>query len=503
MNKALCFLTILLCASLSSVYAQAFGQIEHDETDTAIQVDYGRGFTAQIEIKSNLFQLTHVEFSDAPERDRRTDYTLINNFPFGATNFLDGTGVRFGFNGDRFGGAFSINKNGIGGIRAWVGFLDNKLRVSAGNDIGYSFADAQGAGAGLRVYDDHVRNIGEGEAENPTIDSNKNPDNITGGRGILFEIGLDHVTIALAAGGNLGDITRNMGSVLMVRSGTFTQEAVYGHSMHYGVNIGNKIGNIAKINTAYIFRSEKQESMYEFNASIGQIIPRRPDAHVMTHQFGTYGSLYPFRDDSLGITVGYAGVIERYLDEFLVGATTVQPKVFKSGINLAARYKLGQLTLRTDHNYSFWTDKNYRIFNLHKPHVDLRDWGLMSADTVAADMADVYHGFLWNGLGASYRFTQTLEGSVYARNLARVDEAAQLRMFNNYFSVELRSTFYISPSVEAYMGLVFEHTGRRTSRELSATVGEFPAAFTPRDTFDSRTMVQIPIGLTVKLQYDP
>ncbi|MCL2600062.1 MAG: hypothetical protein FWD88_02645 [Treponema sp.] len=502
MNKIVILFAVALFASAGIVHGQAFGSVDNETADTAVQVDYERGFTAQIEATSNLFQVTDVRFSDAAERDRRTDFTMIDNFPFGATNFLDGTSVRFGFNGDWFGGAFSANRIGIGGVRAWVGFLDNRLRVSVGNDIGYSFADAQGAGAGLRVYDDHVRNVGEGEAENTTVDSNKNPDNITGGQGVLFEVLLDPITIAFAAGGNIGDLTRNIGSVLMVRTGTFTQEAVYGHSMHYGLNIGGRIGDFARVNTAYIFRSEKQESMYEYNASVGRIVPRRPDAHIMTHQFGLYGSLYPMRDDSLGITVGYAGVLVRYLDEFLVGAPTVQPMVLKNGINFAARYRIGDLTLKTDHNYSFWTDKNYRIFNLHRPHVDLRDWGLMSADTVAADMADVRHSFLWNGAGASYRFTQVLEGSVYARNLVRIDETPQFRMLNNYFSVELRSTFHLGQSVEAFVGFVFDYTGRSTSRDLSATVGEFPSAFTPRDTMDSRTMIQVPIGLTVRLQRD-
>jgi len=498
MNRVLGLLPILFCVSLPAVYSQAFGSVDHDTDDTRIQVDYDRGFTAQIETKSNLFQLTDVSFSDALERDRRTDFTLIDNFPFGGTNVLDGTGVRFGYNANRFGGAFAVNRNGLEGVRAWVGFLDSRLRISAGNDIGYSFADSQGGG--LRVYDDHVRNVGEGEAENPTVDSSRNPDDITGGRGVLFEIALDPVKIALAAGGNLSDIAKNIGSVLMVRSGTFTQEAVYGHSMHYGVNLGGKLGNIARLNAAYIFQSEKTESMYEFNASIVGIVPRRPDAHVMTHQFGLYGSLYPLRDDSLGITVGYAGVLVNYLDEFLVGADTVQPLVLKNGVNLVARYRVGSLTLRTDHNYSFWEDKNYRIFNLHRPHVDLRDWGLMSSDSNAADMADVRHSFLWSGVGVSYRFTEMFEGSVYARNLVRVDETPQFRMLNSYFSVELKSTFYLGPSVEAFMGLVFDYTGRSVSRELSATVGEFPSAFTPRDTFDSRTMVKVPIGLTVKLQ---
>jgi len=498
MRKKVVLLPVLLAAFLVPVYAQVFGDVDHDAEDVVIGIDYDRGFTAQIEIRSNLFQVTDVKFSDAEERDRRTDHTLINNFPFGGTNILDGTTVRFGYSTDRFGGAFSLNHEGLSGIRAWVSFLDGRLRISGGNDIGYSFANTQGAPAGLRIYDDHVRNVGEGEAENPTVDSNKTPDDITGGSGILLEIMLDPVTIAIAAGGNLAD----HGRVLMVGSGVWTQEAVFGHTVRYGINIGSAIGDIARVNAAYIFESEKNQSQFTFNHALGDIVATRADAHIMTHQFGLFGSVYPFLDDTLGITVGYVGVLVRYLDEFMVDFETVMPTVLKHGINLAARYRVGELTIRTDHNYSFWADRNYRIFNLHRPHVTLSDWGLASRGTIADSFADVNHSFIWNGLGVSYRFTDTFYGSVSARNLLRIDETPQFRMLNNYFAVELRSTFNFGSSIEAFVGLVFDYTVRSTSAELSDRVGEFPPAFDARDTRDTRMMVQIPMGLTVRLQRD-
>jgi len=496
MNKKITFLQLLLAVFLMPAYSQMFGEVEHDEADTVIGIDYDRGFTAQIETASNLFQMTSVTFSDEQERDRRTGYNLINNYLFGNTSIINGTVVRFGYNANWYGGAFSVNKNGIGGVKAWVSFIDSKLKVSAGNDIGYSFADSQGAPAGLRIYDDHVRNVGEGEVENSTVDSNKNPDNITGGKGVLLELNLDPLTIAFAAGGNLAD----MGKVLMVRSGTYTQEPVFGHSIRYGINAGSKISNLAKVNVAYIFESEKTESQFTYNSAMDNIIAMRADAHIMTHQFGFFGSIDPLKNNSLGLTAGYAGVLVQYLDEFGVGSRTVMPQVLKHGINLAARYKTGNLTIRTDHNYSFWTDRNYRIFNLHKPNVSLRDWGLVSADTVNELWGEVQHSFLWNGFGVSYRFTPGFESSISARNLLRIDETSQFSMLNNYFSVELRSTFYFGSSAEAFMGIVCNHTARATNETLSARVGEFPAGFTPKDTFDTRFTLQIPIGFTVKLQ---
>ena len=500
MNKKITFLPILLAVFLSPVYAQMFGDIAYDDAGTVVGVDYDRGFTAQIETRSNLFQMTDVRWSDAAERVNRTNYLLFNNFPFGGTNVLDGTVVRFGYNAERFGGAFSVNQNGIDGVKAWAQFFNNRLRITAGTDIGYSFANTQDAPAGLRVYDDHVRNIGEGEAENPTVDSNKTPDDITRGRGVLLEIFLDPITIAIAGGGDLAD----MGRVLMLRNtnNPWGQVATFGHTIHYGINIGGRIGDIARINAAYIFESNKDETQFTHNSALDAVIATRADAHVMTHQFGLFGSVYPFRNDSLGITLGYAGVLVRYLDEFGVGSRTVMPQVLKHGINLAARYSLGDLTLRMDFNYSFWIDRNYRIFQLHRPHVDLRDWGLVSSATVADRWGDVRHSFFWAGLGASYNFTDALAGSISARNLLRIDETSELRMLNNYFAVELRSTFKFGSSVEAFLGVVFDLTTRSINETLSAQVGEFAPAFTARDISDTRFVVQIPMGLTVRLQRD-
>ena len=493
MSKRFAFLLALFVVCLVPVYGQVFGEVGRD-ADDAIDVDYERGFTAQVELESRLFEMTDVRFSDAEERDRRTDHTLINNIPFGGTDW-GGTHVRFGFNVDRFGGAFSVNRNGLGDVRAWVNFLDGRLRITGGNDIGYSFANTQGGN--LRVFDDHVRNVGEGEAENPRVDTYKSPDDITGGEGVLIEVMLDPITIAIAAGGLV-----DTGRVLMTSSGVWTQEAVFGHSIRYGLNVGGRIGDIARVNVAYIFESERDETQFTFNHAAGEVVAIRPDAHIMTHQFGLFGSVYPFRNEALGITVGYAGVLVRYLDEFSVDSETIMPTVLKHGINLAAQYRLGNLTVRTDHNYSFWSDRNYRIFNLHRPHVSLADHGLASRGTIADSFADVNHSLLWNRVGVSYRFTDVFEGSVTVRNLLRIDETPQFRMLNNYFLVELRSNFNLGSSVDVFVGLDFDYTMRTTSAELSDRVGEFPAAFEVRDTRDTRLRVGIPIGLTVRLQRD-
>jgi hypothetical protein len=500
MNRKVLFLPVLLALSTGLVYAQAFGNVDYDKAEAVIEVDAERGFTAQVETNTNLFQMTSVKFSDEKERFLRSGYSLVNNYPFGAINILDGTNVGFAYNDDWYGGNVSLNSGGLGGIKAWIGFWDNKLKISAGNDIGYAYADSQGADAGLRVYDDSVRNTGEGEKENESIDISKNPDNISRDQGVLLEFDLNPIKIALAGGGNFIDMSKNMGNVQLIRTATYEQEPVYGHRLQYGLNIGVKIGDFAKINGAYILQSEKNETLYEYIQASKEIKPKQADTEITTHLFGAYGSVYPLGNDTLGITVGYAGVLVQYLDEFSADSATVKPQIMKNGINLAARYKNDKLTVKTDHNYSFWVDKNYRIFNLHKPYIDLKDYGLKSADTNAADFADVSHSFLWNGIGVSYNFTPVIEAGIYARNLIRIDETSTYRMFNDYFSVELKSTFRFSPMVEAYMGLVYQYTGRVTSKELSEGVAEFSPGNTAKETNDVRNMIQIPIGFKVKLQ---
>jgi hypothetical protein len=158
------------------------------------------------------------------------------------------------------------------------------------------------------------------------------------------------------------------------------------------------------------------------------------------------------------------------------------------------------LTVKTDHNYSFWSDKNYKIFYLYKPDAQrMKDYGLLAKANDASDVSEVSHSFLWNGIGAAYNFTDVIEGSVYARNLLRTDETPEYKMVIDYFSVELKSTFRFSPNVEAYAALVYRYTGRSVSESLPAILGEFGTG-APKETTDSVNMFQIPIGLTVKLQ---
>jgi hypothetical protein len=486
-----------------AVFPQSFGSVDNDKADTEITIDNQKGFTAQIDVDTNFFQATKTTFGDAEDRYHdqnlhRTESFLIDNYPFGGFNILDDTNASFGYNGNWYGGSLSVNKDGLGGIKAWLSFMDGRVKISAGNDIGYGYADSQGADAGLRVYDDNVRTNATAETRgNPTVDSNRNPDNITQDKGILFEFDMDPLKIAIAGSGNIEDMSKNIGSVISA----LNDDPIYGHSFQYGANVGADIGGgLAKVNGAYILQSVKQAGQYEHSGSADKIIARGADAETWTHLFGVYASYYPWSDDRLGITLGYAGEYVKYLDEFAVNSKTTMPGVLKHGLNLAARYKTDKLTVKTDHNYSFWLDKNYTIYNLYKPDGKIfQDFGLLADTNSNSSMADVTHSFLWNGIGASYLFTSVLEGSIYTRNLLRTDEAEDYKLMTMYFSLELKSTFHLGASVEAYAGVTWRYTGRTASEGLARASGEFgnnPA----RGTNDTVNMIQVPIGFTVKLQ---
>jgi hypothetical protein len=497
--KKLSLCGALLALGVWTVFAQSFGSVDNDKAETETVVDTQKGFAAQVDVDTNLFQMTQTEFSDAEKRYKRTNSFLINNYPFGGFNVLDDTNVAFGYNGDWYGGNLSVNSGGLGGIKAWLQFFDGKFKVSAGNDIGYGYADSQGADAGLRVYDDHVRtnNDGKNDDDDESVDSSKNPDNITQGKGILFEFNLDPFKIAVAGGGNMTDAAKNIGSVMSASN----NDPLYGYNFQYGLNVGGKIGAVAKMNAAYIVQADKDETQYEYNAATNRIIATGPDAETWNHLFGVYASFYPWSNDSVGITLGYAGVFTQYLEEFSIKSETAMPRVFKNGVNLTARYKTDKFTIKTDHNFSFWSDKNYKIYYLYKPDAQrMKDYGFMAKTNTASDVSEVLHSFLWNGIGASYKFTPVVESSIYARNLLRIDETPQYKMTINYFSLELKSNFHISSQVEIYGGITWRYTGRTVSESLPQVLGEFVGSNLPHGTTDYVNMIQIPIGLTVKLQ---
>jgi outer membrane receptor for ferrienterochelin and colicin len=231
----------------------------------------------------------------------------------------------------------------------------------------------------------------------------------------------------------------------------------------------------------------------------GEFGPLNADAEVYTHSFGLYASLTPFKD--LGVTLGYAGIYTKYLDEFL-GSTrvieTLVPYVLKSGLSLNARYQgIPNLTLRTDHNYSFWADMDYRIFEI--PQVG--NMGLISSASAAA-YADVTHLVLWNGLGATYNFNEHCSLEIYLRNLYRDDRAEDFVLTRNQFVVEPKLTWKIDDRFSMWAGVSWELLVDTVSEELNkrgAKSNVFVSGNAPIETRDTTQVIKVPLGVNLKL----
>jgi hypothetical protein len=455
-----------------------------------------RGFTATVDFDTNALLLRKKSYSDEADRQFAHSITTIENFPFGGFDYLEDTSVVFKYDSPYYGGNLTLDdKDGIGGIKIWVKPV-SLFKITAGNDIGAGYADSLEADPGMRIY------TGVTPEE---WDASRDPDNITQDKGILLELLPGPFTLAAAGqyynGSNLSldvDSTQNEHTKWVDVS-----QQEYG----YGARVGYQIGEWGKANASYVGQySNVGSNNYRLNRD-NQAVPGFANSEVFTHMFGVYASMTP-PVEGLAFSLGYDAVYTRYLDEFYRGGTemikTLVPSVYQNGINLNLRYKgIRKLTLRTDHNYSFWTDRDYRIFGLS----GRGNYGLES--TVEGEaLVNVDHRLLWNGLGAAYEFTDVFKLSLYLRNLYRSDTAAQSggdawQITRNKFVVEATATYKIGASVELSAGVTFETTRTFMSKEVSGQLGgqgSFTTWASPREITDVETVIKIPVGITMKLQ---
>jgi hypothetical protein len=178
---------------------------------------------------------------------------------------------------------------------------------------------------------------------------------------------------------------------------------------------------------------------------------------------------------------------------------TLVPVVYKNGINLNVRYSdlIPGLVLRTDHNYSFWNDKNYNVYGL----TSLVDFGLFSqADS--AGYGDVDHLLLWNGIGAAFDLTSRLTIEFYARNLYRQDSAKaggmEYKLSRNQIFVEPKLIYKFNSQVEVFAGLSWESTVTVASEALNKQgLNAFKPGAAIKETSDTVNVIRIPMGLTM------
>jgi hypothetical protein len=341
-----------------------------------------------------------------------------------------------------------------------------------------------GADPGLRIYNGSVPRDWA---------VYKNPDNITQDEGLLLEGFFEPLTVALAG---------KLHSSIVVpkavpNSGLLKWEDAEDRSFQYAARVGSKIGNLGTVNGSYILQYRKTSGNYDF---LGQeLVAVKPDAEVYTHLFGIYTSVKPAED--LDLTIGYAGIYTKYLNEFYrIGKSveTLVPAVLQNGINLNARYTgISKLSLRTDHNVSFWIDRDYSIFGI----TGWEDSGLLS-QSGGATSAELGHLLLWNGAGAAYELTRTLELSIYVRNLYRSDTASNggtvYALVKDQLVFEPKLTFKPNEHIEMYGGITFQRTATNASEGLNNQGLNSFIGVSPRATADAENVIKIPIGIMIK-----
>jgi hypothetical protein len=455
----------------------------------------GKKFTATIDIDANFLLYRDKTYSGAEDRQYANNVAFMENLPFGGFNLVDDTSVSFSFDGLYYGGTLSLDdKDGIGGIKAWVKPW-SFLKITAGNDIGAGYADSLEADPGMRVY------TGAASATS-AWDESKDPDNITQDKGVLFESFIGPLTLAFAGqyyNGSVLELPVNQ-NIMEYSKWVNVQQKEYG----YGARVGSTIGSWGKINVSYINQySNKYGNNYRLNNM--EPVPNAADSEKNIHMFGAYASLTP-PVEGLAVSLGYGGVFTEYVDEFYKGTTPVEtlvPSVYQQGFNFNARYKgINKLTLRTDHNYSFWTDRDYSAFAI--PGRD--NYGLKS-DEEGAALVNVDHWLLWNGFGAAYQFTPVFKLNLYVRNLYREDTAANdggttWKVSWDKLTAELTATFKpFGDNVELYAGFTVEHTTHFSSKEVNAQITDkFVSWASPSETTDTELVYKIPVGMVIKLQ---
>ena len=308
----------------------------------------GGGLDVALDMKLSLGEFTSVQRSNTdvrPVLQSTKNYTWMKFGPEVTAWFTEDSSMRFGYEANSFGGYFRLNPLTIFDpqVKVWA-TIGPMFKLSAGNDIESLYADPLGADPGLRVYN------GKSDVDSPWTAS-VNPDNITHDEGLLLEGFLGPVTVAIS-GFLFGD-----------NFPTFRQDSQNAENISIsdsrqfraGGRVGYEAGDWGKVNASYSVAYQRKGAQYI--AINNELFPTvNATAEMFTHYLGVYAGITPLRD--LGITVGYGGIFTKYLDEYRDGALmveTVQPLVAQSAVMLNARYTdlIPDLTLRTDHNYSF------------------------------------------------------------------------------------------------------------------------------------------------------
>jgi hypothetical protein len=468
-------LCLVVCLSVK-VFAQTTG---HDTE----KPDWAKGFVFNLALYADAFRYDKSEFGNAALRKSASDQnTEAVSLSFSNLDWVsDDSTVSFGYQSDRFGGKYTFKKSNVtnfGAVQGWVKFgnENNYLRIVAGNDNDSTYADPLGADPGPRVYTG-----GTGSAWKATLD----PDNITQGNGILFNgyfgslLPLGALTIDLA--GSRYTVTPRKTTI--AKPGTLNE---YGDTedmdIQAGARLGYEIAGLGRVNLSYNVGYVQIGSKYGWDTVNRDIVPQAADAETWNHRFNAAVSITPFKDFS--VTLGYSGIITKYRDDYwtlerseAVWAKTTYPQIGKHAVNLNIRYgglAGGRLMLRTDHNFTFYADKNYLAFELAGA-----SWAQdFNPTSLGTQYAEIGHYFLWNHLRAEYDLVKSgadpkLRLILALRNLYRLDTASSGVIEQDYeltrdeFMADFQVKYFFNSSTSAFVGLRFQDMITIRSKDLA------------------------------------
>jgi hypothetical protein len=465
------------------------------------------GLTFNLALYADAFRLDKADYGRSSLRKTPSNQdTQSVSLPFSNLDWLgDDSNISMGYQSLWYGGKYTFKKSNIvnfGAVQGWVKFgaEDAYLKIIAGNDNDFTYADPLGADPGLRIY--------TGGATVNDWQAHENPDNITLGNGIALSGFLKGLTLDLAA----GEYSAKPQKTQTPRAGTVND---YGDtedlSYQAGGRIGYAAGSFAKINASYIIEYDQSASKYGWDSQ-GGIVPSSADAERWIHRGGLFGTVTPRED--LGITLGYSAHITKYLDEYYSAAGSLEttfPLIWKHAVNLNARYTgllEGKLRVRTDNSMTIYKDKNYSAFDVSNAAWTL-NYNYLSS---GKNYAEIQHFFLWNGLGVEYDLARMGERKLmlafYGRNLLRVDRAESSIIKQQYtfsrdeLKLDLQLKYYFSDNTSVFAGLRFQDVITTRSKDLTGQSKEYvidsiklPGG--AYETTDHQMAFSIPVGVNM------
>jgi hypothetical protein len=349
--------------------------------------------------------------------------------------------------------------------------------------------------------------------EQDSWDADRDPDNITQDQGILLEAFMGPVSVALAGRYyNPTVFALDINPTDPNEEERHTKWAYKDESeFSYGIRLGSLVGEWGKLNASYILEwsnyGHEQQNFYTKDRD-GVIVPAFATAEAANHLFGLYASLKPLPD--LGLSLGYNGILTSYLDRFYSAGAwqeTTLPRVYQQAANLNLRYTgISKWVFRTDHNISFWTDKNYSIFGI----TAIKDMGT-AAQSQTLGLADVGHLLIWNGLGIGYQLSGNWKLDLYVRSLYRRDLAQDVQVDHEEFhfnrasaKAELKGIWQPNKNLEFYTGMIIENTSTGISKDVNKRRVNEPNGFISQEAVngirDSAFSFKIPTGITIRMR---